>query len=352
VALTCSGIGITMVFVVALATLLRRGWRPALFQLVPLAALQVAWLVALDAGTVNETGRPSVSVWLQWVWDSLSGLFLALGHFPIAGFALAALLVTGLAMAWTELPVAELRRLASAPMAMLIGAVTFYVLTGYVRWTFDGTARAERYMDIGAALALPALALAVEALVRRWRVGAPLVIGLLLIGVPWNVASMAPTALERGWYSTPKRVLLGAPQSPLAQEVPPETSPVDEIWTGDKVTIGWLLAAEQAGKLPVPPPTTTSTENEILVRLGVSQSSGTSGGQCASQSGPVDVVSVRGDTVMLADTVFITTADGAQSTSPPVQFGPNDGRLLTFEVDGLPLRLYPGSSNAPIVICH
>src|SRR6185369_9091996 len=45
-ALLCSGVAVTMVVVVGLATLLRRGWRIAVLHTVPLAAVYGAWWLA------------------------------------------------------------------------------------------------------------------------------------------------------------------------------------------------------------------------------------------------------------------------------------------------------------------
>src|SRR4029453_10390601 len=74
-----------------------------------------------------------------------------------------------------------LRGRAALPLALLGGAVTFLVITGLYRsgrenglaLVLEGfgpeRARAPRYLHIVAALTLPAIALAADALVRRWR---------------------------------------------------------------------------------------------------------------------------------------------------------------------------------------
>jgi hypothetical protein len=46
-------------------------------------------------------------------------------------------------------------------------------------------------MHVVAALSLPAIAVAADALVRRWRVIAPVAVALLLVGIPGNVEALA-----------------------------------------------------------------------------------------------------------------------------------------------------------------
>ena len=100
----------------------------------------------------------------------MTGVFVALGHFPLLAVVLGTVLVVGLVLAWSGLDLAMLRRWAAIPAAMLIGVVVLSVLSAMGRWYFGpAVARSSRYVHIGAALTLPALAVAIDAIARRWR---------------------------------------------------------------------------------------------------------------------------------------------------------------------------------------
>ena len=62
VALMMSGVGVVMVMVVGIAVLLRRGWRPALVHVAPLAAIYLVWLVAIghQGGVVQSVTASEV----------------------------------------------------------------------------------------------------------------------------------------------------------------------------------------------------------------------------------------------------------------------------------------------------
>ena len=54
----CSGVSLVMVAVVGLAVLIRRGWKAAAFQTVPLAAMYGTWYLVTDPGGIqNAYGR-------------------------------------------------------------------------------------------------------------------------------------------------------------------------------------------------------------------------------------------------------------------------------------------------------
>ncbi len=109
----CSGVAVTMVGVVGLATLVKRGWRPALFHTAPLGVLYGAWWFHYAHGqgaTVTD-----VSVLTDWTRTGITGAFDALGQVPFVGWALAVMLVSGLVLAWRQYDWTERRRLAALP---------------------------------------------------------------------------------------------------------------------------------------------------------------------------------------------------------------------------------------------
>jgi hypothetical protein len=188
VGLLCSGLAVTMTIVVGLAMLLRRGWRVALFHAAPLAVVYVLWW-ASKARDAYTSPRRALGPVIRFVRTGLGATFDAMGQLPGAGIALGVLLVVGLALAWRDLDRAELRRRAAVPGAMLAGTIVFLVISGVGRSTSFGPdfARSSRYLHLVAALALPAIAVAAQAVAQRWRMLAPAVVVLLLVGIPGNL---------------------------------------------------------------------------------------------------------------------------------------------------------------------
>src|SRR5207247_521343 len=130
-ALLCSGVALTMVGVVALSVLIRRGWRIAAFHAVPLAAVYVAWYIAYD-----RTGAPTVTspseLW-DWFHTGVAGAFDALGEEPFVGWVLGGMLLIGIVLAWRNIDRAQFQRRFAAPAAMLVGAAAFLLVSGMNR---------------------------------------------------------------------------------------------------------------------------------------------------------------------------------------------------------------------------
>jgi hypothetical protein len=192
-ALLCSGVAVAMTIAVGIAVLIRRGWRLALFHTAPLGAIYVLWWL-IEARDAYGHALGVASDVLEWTWIGSKAAFDGLGQVEGAGIALAVVLVVGLALTCGRTDVAELRRRGAVPAGLLVGAVTFLVITGIGRGSdfFGvGLAGSGRYVHVVAALMLPALALAADALVRRWRAALPVVLVLLVIGIPGNIEAAA-----------------------------------------------------------------------------------------------------------------------------------------------------------------
>jgi hypothetical protein len=190
--LVCSGVAVTMTIAVGLAMLLRRGWRVALFHVAPLGVVYTVWWVTEARGAYATPGG-ALGPWLRFVGTGLGTTFDAMGQLPGVGIALGVLLIVGLALALRGLDRAELRRRAAAPAALLSGAIVFLMISGLGRATSFGPefARSSRYVHLVAALSLPSVAVAAQAVAQRWRMLAPAVVVLLLIGIPGNVDVLA-----------------------------------------------------------------------------------------------------------------------------------------------------------------
>src|SRR5262249_14371987 len=125
------------------------------------------------------------------------------------------------------------------------------------------------YVYLTVALLLPALALAIDALERRWSFVGPVALVVLLIGVPGNIAMFRNGSYVGPSFDTQRQLMLSVADSPLSAPGPPQLRPDPRV-NGD-VTIGWLLAARAAGKLPDPGAIPQDVLDQVPVRLGFRQ---------------------------------------------------------------------------------
>ncbi len=231
-ALMCSTVGVTMVVAVGVACLLRRGWRAAAFHTVPLAVGYLVWSTfAHPSGPTNPFHRSPSYVAGQVVrWDlaSIRYAMVDLGHYPAVGVVLGVMLVVGLALTWIPMGRA-VRRRQSMIIATLVGFLAFASFSGVGRWFFGPDYSGEsRYVYLTVALLLPALAVAATALIRRVRLVAPVVVLVLVIGVPGNIAAFgrqfpprATGPVQNGpWWDGP-----GPPWSTRCRRRPNPTGP-------------------------------------------------------------------------------------------------------------------------------
>jgi hypothetical protein len=249
--LLCSGLGVTMTVIVGLAVLIRRGWRAALFHTLPLGLLYIVWWFAF-ARAEYTTATGSIGLVIRFAATGLAGTFDELGQLPGAGIALGILLLTGLVLAWHGLDRTRLRRRAAATAALLIGAAVFLAIAGVGRASLFGpsVARSSRYLHIVAALSLPAIAVAVNAVVRRWRLLGAFAVVLLLVGLPGNINFLVHYDKRVKYGLGNPDLMLAFPRIPTARHVPRGLRPAPDL--APYVTIGWLLDGVANGRIPKP----------------------------------------------------------------------------------------------------
>jgi hypothetical protein len=269
-ALMCSGVGVGMVIAVGIAVLIARGWRAALLHTVPLAALYMVWYVAI--GHRGYTGyRAGVGNIARFVRVMVTSSFSAMGHRGAVGVVLAALLVVGLVVAWRPLSRQEFRRRAAAPLALLAGALALLCITGFGRAGHSGFQERSRYLHLVTAMVLPALAVAADAIMRRWRMLVPVVVVALLIGIPGNVNALvdytdSPIVKNQARY---RHMMLSLPRISVAKHVPRTVTP--EQQRAHFVTIGWLLDGVASGRIPKPAHISAADKAMDVLRLSFRQ---------------------------------------------------------------------------------
>lgn len=335
-AMMCSGVGVTMVGVVALAVLLRRGFWPALLHTLPLAACYLVWLVAIGHDGYGST-HPTLHGVFGFVSIGMRAAYREMGQLPGLGIALAIVLVGGLVLAWTERHASRQRLELAAPVALLAGSVAFLAITATGRLILgSGTASSSRYVYIVAAMTLPALAVAADALTTRFRWFLPIAIALFLIGIPANIDALrdAQRAQRRTAQST-RRIMLTLPRVPLATRVP--RSLVPEPLTARQVTIGWLLDGVAQHRIPSPGPLSPRDVASDNFRLSFDQrrqASPTT--SCFILRHAKRIALEKGDVIGLSGNVIrALPASGPPLVGPPLQFSPTGNPIALVGTPGL-----------------
>jgi hypothetical protein len=352
-ALTWSGVAPSLVLAVGLATLLRRGWRAAAFHVLPLAALYGIWLRTEGTVEGKSSGLGMVRI-AEQIADFLAGVvvntFEGIGYFVPVGIALGVVFVAGLVVAWKPLDRKELRRRAAAPFALLIGGIAFLAVTSYGRGP-AGDQDASRYIHLCAAFLLPALAVAIDALVRRWPVVTPVMILLLLVGVPGNVHRFGRLDFfTEEFFDHQSQVWTGLAHSPRS----PAPSAHPDFSQASTVTMGWLQDAAADGKVPEPGKFGPAIKDEIAIRRALVQSRGSAvAPECVESTEPVQVdvtawepFLIQGERVVIAH-VPEPGANAARTVYFPRTYGE---KFLPAEDDTLIITPY--FPDDPIRVCH
>jgi hypothetical protein len=347
-ALLCSGVAIAMIGVVGLATLLKRGWRVALFQTAPLGVVYLAWYAHYAGGAARVT---DVSTLFEWLRTGIGAAFDALGQVRFVGWGLAAMLVVGLVLAWQQYSRDERVRRGAVPAAMLVGAFAFLLISGVNRALF-GTrfAASSRYMHIVAALLLPSLAVAADAITRRRRVFVPFVLALLLIGLPGNIAAIGDSFSPHRFFANYEETMRSLPRSRLALQVPGDVRP--ELVNAPVISIGWLVGAARSGRLPAPRPPTRREQMTNDLRLALAQFDEGNGADCEQVSTPLVRDVAAGESFVVRGTILAQLVDRPSgTTSDFVNFGAtfftgaHDHTLRNVTSDGITIRVAPGKGR-------
>ena len=341
-ALMCSGVAVTMIVVVVIAALLRRSWRVAALHGAPIV-VYTAWWLHYSHGKYSFTGSARQIV--EWCISGAAGVFDALGSVWGVGWVLAALLIGGCVLAARGSGLRAARRELALPAALLLGAAAFLVIAAFDRsGVGSSAAKLGRYLHILAALTLPAVAVAIDALLRRSQVIGVAAMAVLLVGVPGNIAGARDYAhRQRVIDDTTKQVMLSIARAPLARRVPRSLRPDPN--RAPTLTIGWLLDGVKSGRVPATPvPMRVARTNDL--RLSLLEVDHRSGLPCRALTAPVNLRLVKGDTIGIVGRVLAISR--VPPGSAPVSFGvgllnPALAHTLTVVAGPLPVRFVPGA---------
>lgn len=291
-AIACSAVALPLVAASALALLVRRGWRRSLVHAGPPAVAYLAWSVAYRPWEDVAVGAPPISTSIAWLRHATTGTVLALGGSRLVALGLVLLLVVGgglaASTAWRSGPdgplagagpngrreaVLAVARTLVIPAALAAAAVVMVILTARTRWIVGvAAARSSRYVYVYAVLLLPALGIAVQAVLDRWRRLAPLMVVLVLAGVPGNATTDAFRAPVFGpqFFVDQRRLATTVVRLPEARLVPPGTRLGQGRLAGFAPTIGFLLGEVDRGRLqPSTGPFRPLERGELLLRLAL-----------------------------------------------------------------------------------
>jgi hypothetical protein len=347
--LLCSGVALTMIGVVGLAALVRRGWRIALVHTVPLGVAYLVWTLAAPAGQPTADYRAH-SVWEIVRFTSI-GIQAMLGGFSGVrglGIITAPLLVVGLSMFVARNGRTVLRGKCTATFALLVGAVAFLVVTavfragqgGFLRFfvaTGAERARQSRYVYLVAAMALPALALAAQTLIHAWRRAAlvvALLLGVALVGNVVRLHSFTEVHSSRA-------LVLTAPRLPIARQLPRTAEPTPGL------QIGWLLDQLPSGRIPPPPDQSPTALATYALEFGLERTPRPVNTPCTTLREPVYRELSAGQSLTLKDGGALVTyvpLDGASSVPLPV---PADKTVTAL----VPLRVAIAPALDKVVVC-
>ena len=345
-----SGVGPIMVIIVGISVFFRRGWRMAALHTAPLAAMYGLWYEAERKYMAIPSPSNPAKYATQWTVSGERAIFVALGHFAVVAVLLGALLVVGLFLAWRKLPLAELRTRAAVPAAMLLGGPVLFTVISTQRYWAGNEAASPRYLAMATAFTLPALAVAAQAVARQWQRFAPLVVVLLLIGVPANVSKLTLGAFFERFFANEKATLSGLAYSPLAEQVPRDLKPHTELLTAPYVDVGFLLDAKRSGRIPPPPKLSLLKQDEIVVRLAVNQKIETPLADVTCRRYPRSLVvhPAKGTVYVLKQPVSISyRPPGGRVAAGAVRYDPGYGRVLVIELPGLELHVVHGIGLHP-----
>jgi hypothetical protein len=113
------------------------------------------------------------------------------------------------------------------------------------------------------------VAVGADAVTRRWPLIAPVVLALLVIGVPGNVRAFRDTRIkEAAYHRDARNLMLSFPRVPVARELPAWVRPIPEAEMNN-ITLGWLLDGVKSGRIPRPPPISAETRAAIGRQLEI-----------------------------------------------------------------------------------
>jgi hypothetical protein len=359
--LMCSGVAVAMVGVVGVSALLRRRWIAALFHTVPLGIAYATWFVTIghDEPRHLPVGSPTFGEMLRFVAVGVRASFRELGALPGLGIVFAVALFVGMAFALRTAHRAgsPLWR-TQEPLALFAGALAFLLITGsgragrnpVVPGSGPEYARQGRYVYVVVAMLLPTLALAADALARRWRVMAGVLAAVALVALVGNTQKFDDLTRAHRFATAYKQTVLIAPRVPLATRLPRSVEP--RSLEAPELTLGWLISGVQSGRVPPPHARAPVDVSTVTLVMAVVRSRALQTDHCVATHGPIErVLHARQAITIVAGSADVVYLPASGAPSRPVHFNPYVDAPLTLMPRTGPLRLRVSPAPADNVVC-
>jgi hypothetical protein len=361
--LLCSTLTPFPTAVVGAVVLVRRGWRPAVFNVVPLAVAYLTWWVTIGPDTVDSPGRAGVGDIVDFVRTGVDATLESLsGANLYARWVLVIVLVAGLVVAWFSTPSATRLRRMVMPLSMLVAGLVFLGVTGYGRWNFGGVGDSSRYVHLVAAFSLPALAVAADALARKWRFGVPVAVLGFVALIPFEIGQFETNEpWTRQYFAARRELIASLARSAYITQVPRATQP-DPTFTGG-MTAGWLLDALDTGDLPRPRRVPAANDPTMRLRFGLVVTDAPIAGTCRTQRQPFDVTLARDREIGVLPVAsgpvgpasnrsyLVQLLDDGVPTGGRRTIFPNVGKVLRAQLDDLELRI-TAAPGVGLMLCQ
>ncbi len=345
--LACSNVGVAMVASVAVAVLLRRGWRAAAVPAIALAAIYVAWWAQWGHKTYQST-RENAMTALPLAGRLLRSTVIAFTQSRNAAVVLVAIFAIGVALAARVGVASDARTRFAAPLGLLVGACVFTISTALERSDLVEQFSPSRYLDAALVFLLPALAVGVGLFARLGRSAYIIALVLLVVGVPSNVMNLDDTLVPlKKEQSEFRHDVLAIPTLSDVNTIDPNTT-VFQLLVGGRLPLKWLLASAHAGKVPGPVDETSATRAFAELRLSLRPAFwGLGADHCQFVSRPTHFA-LPGDQSL----VFGGRAEMRPDIVPvPKRFILVRGGVLTATRESVHLLISPYHGGAPPKIC-
>lgn len=345
-AVLCSNLGPFMACMVGVAVVLRRGLRRATVIVAPPLALFGLWRVtAPDGREAVET----TDVAGAWAWGSelVTYGFESLSHVPVVAL-LVGVVVLAAVVGLVRTTVIEGRWSTEAvPVALVVGLVALAASLGYTRGGSAYPPFTPRYTYLVGAFTVPVAAWALGRLTegrRSWTLGA---CGLLLLGLPANIARIGPSnAYDEKNLGDPD--LIGALASVASAE---DATPGYELY--GFITNEDIIRAERHGKVPTGSGSPDVRGRALLmVALGAG-SSPAAGCRAVDHAGPVTLE--RGDRLQVGGSqVELSLASDPEGPVLTSEVPNRRAGVGGFDVviDRIELLVRPTSPGAEVQVCE
>ncbi len=354
----CSGIGLLMLAPVGLVSLARRGWRYALLQTGPAGLTFLTWNHFF--GLEGRPQQPPPRVVLAWIREGLTATGEGIGHLPVVAILLAVVLVGGLGLLVASTSIEDLRRTVCTPGALLIFLPLYFASLALGRAFLDlgsEAARSSRYVYLGAVCVLPALAVAGDAVARRWRPMTAAIVLLFLAGFPGNIGAFDQVLgfpfSDKTYFDYERRLMAEIARSPAAERVPRWVRPLDAEIDFKQVTVGFLLDMRDQGFLPPMGELPARQRATIRLSLGLAQiDQPFADGECKIQPAAVNLSLVKGDTIGITSPVKVAVIQDGKRSSDWVQYRPRLGETLSVELPGLEVQFAAVDPSPTFTLCR